>query len=142
MLTTIALIILVAILLFISTLHIYWAFGGKWSSKNVFPVLEGSKQLPNIIPVIPTLIVAVLLLVAAGLFLWHSGVIALALPEWIRIAGVWTVTVVFAARAIGEFRYVGFFKKVYNSGFSRLDTRIFSPLCLFIAILALIVVIG
>ncbi len=144
MLATIALIILVSILLFISILHIYWAFGGKWASQDVFPVLEGNRQLlkAGYIPTIPTLIVAALLVVAAGLFLWYAGVIALALPEWIRSVGVWTVTGVFAARAIGEFRYVGFFKTVYNSGFARLDTRFFSPLCLFIAILALIVVIG
>ena len=144
MLSIIALVIFVAILLSISGLHIYWAFGGKWAAENVFPVLEGDRQLlrAGYIPTIPTLIVAALLLVAAGLFLWHSEVISLALPQWIRIAGVWTVTGVFTARAIGEFRYIGFFKKVYNSEFARLDTRFYSPLCLFIAILALIIVIG
>jgi len=140
-LTTIALILLTSILIFISALHVYWAFGGKWASKDVFPVLEGAKQFPQP-PFIATIIVAALLLIAAGLFLWHAGIIAPALPEWIRRLGVWTVTIVFLVRAIGEFRYVGFFKTVRNTGFGRKDTLIYSPLCLLLAVLALIVMIG
>lgn len=144
MLVGLALTILISIFVATSALHIYWAFGGKWASKNVIPVLEGDKQLlqSSEIPMVPTLIVAVLLMVAAGLFLWQAGVVTLAIPEWIRIAGVWTVTVIFFGRAIGEFRYVGFFKKVRNSGFARLDSLIYSPLCLLVAILAAVVIIG
>lgn len=139
MLATIALITLVSILVAISALHVYWAFGGKFASKDVFPVLEGSKQFPQP-PFIATLIVAVLLLVAAGLFLWHAGVFTPHLPEWLRQVGVWTVTIIFLLRAIGEFRYVGFFKTVRDTGFGRKDTMIYSPLCLFIAVLGFIVI--
>jgi len=144
MITTIALLLLVSILVAISALHIYWAFGGKWASKDVYPALEGDKPFfqSDTIPMIPTLIVAALLAIAAGLFLWHTGVIAPVLPQWIRVAGVWTVTIVFFVRAIGEFKYVGFFKTVRDTGFGRKDTMIFSPLCLLLATLALIVVIG
>lgn len=143
MLATIALMPLISILVAVGALHVYWAFGGKWASKDVFPVLEGNKQIfqSDTIPPIPTLIVAALLFIAAGLFLWHTGVIAPVLPQWIRVAGIWTVTIVFFARAIGEFRYVGFFKTVRDTGFGRKDTIIFSPLCLLLAILALIVVV-
>ena len=38
------------------------------------------------------------------------------------------------ARAIGEFRYVGFFKRVVGSRFATLDTFVYSPLCLALAI--------
>jgi hypothetical protein len=38
-----------------------------------------------------------------------------------------------AARAVGEFRYVGFFKRVRGSRFARLDTNVYSPLCLLLA---------
>ena len=44
---------------------------------------------------------------------------------------------VFAIRAIGEFRYCGFFKKITNSEFAYWDTRIYSPLCLAMSALAL-----
>jgi hypothetical protein len=38
------------------------------------------------------------------------------------------------ARAIGEFRYVGFFKRVRGSRFARLDTLLYSPLRLLLAV--------
>ena len=44
---------------------------------------------------------------------------------------------VFAIRAIGEFRYCGFFKKIRNSEFAYWDTRIYSPLCVVMSALAL-----
>ena len=37
------------------------------------------------------------------------------------------------ARAIGEFKYVGFFKRVRGSRFATLDTFVFSPLCLLLS---------
>lgn len=39
-----------------------------------------------------------------------------------------------AARAIGEFRHVGFFKRVRGTRFARLDTIFCSPLCLALAV--------
>jgi hypothetical protein len=38
------------------------------------------------------------------------------------------------ARAIGEFKYVGFFKRVRDTRFARLDTLLYSPLCLLLAV--------
>jgi lipopolysaccharide/colanic/teichoic acid biosynthesis glycosyltransferase len=37
------------------------------------------------------------------------------------------------ARAVGEFKYVGFFKRVRDSKFATLDTFVYSPLCLLLA---------
>ena len=37
-------------------------------------------------------------------------------------------------RAVGEFRLVGFFKRVRGSGCARLDTFVYSPLCLALAV--------
>ena len=36
-------------------------------------------------------------------------------------------------RAIGDFGYVGFFKRKGGNPFARLDTRVYSPLCLLLA---------
>lgn len=36
-------------------------------------------------------------------------------------------------RGVGEFRYVGLFKRVKGSRFARNDTRFYSPLCLMLA---------
>jgi hypothetical protein len=38
-------------------------------------------------------------------------------------------------RAIGDFRYVGFFKRIRDSKFARLDTLAYSPLCAALAVL-------
>ena len=40
---------------------------------------------------------------------------------------------VFAARAIGDFGLVGFFKTRGDGAFARLDTWVYSPLCLILA---------
>jgi hypothetical protein len=55
------------------------------------------------------------------------------IPHGAFVASAWALGIVFAARAIGEFRYVGLFKKERSTGFARADTRYFTPLCIAIA---------
>ena len=80
-----------------------------------------------------TLAVAVVLLLFAGLVAATAGLVPLALPP------VWLAWMSYAlalgllARAIGEFKYVGFFKRVRGSRFATLDTFVYSPLCLLLA---------
>jgi hypothetical protein len=52
-------------------------------------------------------------------------------------AGIWFVAGIFLLRAIGDFHYIGFFKQVRDSRFARLDTLVYSPLCLLLASLIL-----
>ena len=40
------------------------------------------------------------------------------------------------SRGIGDFRYVGFFKRVKGSLFATRDTYLYSPLCMVLAVLA------
>jgi len=42
------------------------------------------------------------------------------------------IAVAFFFRAVGDFNYVGFFKKVKNTGFAKRDNRYYSPLCLLV----------
>lgn len=44
------------------------------------------------------------------------------------------ISLIFALRSIGDFRYIGFFKRRRNSKFARLDSTIYSPLCVFLAL--------
>ncbi|WP_205190355.1 DUF3995 domain-containing protein, partial [Burkholderia sp. LMG 13014] len=39
------------------------------------------------------------------------------------------LALIFAVRAVGDFRYVGFFKRIRGSRFARMDTLYYSPLC-------------
>jgi hypothetical protein len=45
----------------------------------------------------------------------------------------------FALRTIGEFRYVGLFKRVHSTPFARWDSRLFTPLSAAIAAAAVVV---
>jgi hypothetical protein len=80
-----------------------------------------------------TLLVAVLLLLFAALVastagLWHVGISHRVLL-WLSYA----LALGLVGRAVGDFRYVGFFKRIRGSAFARLDSLIFSPLCLLLA---------
>ena len=77
-----------------------------------------------------TLAVGVALLSFAALVAATAGWLCMPVP---RPALVWLSYALAAgllARAVGEFKYVGFFKRVRGSRFARLDTRLYSPLCL------------
>jgi hypothetical protein len=125
-----------AILAVIGVLHVYWAAGGKSGGvaipeRNGVPAFTPTKAV--------TLGVALLLFTAAALVLGRLGLWGGALPSWMFRVGVWGVLVVFIARAVGDFRLVGLFKRIRNSRFAHWDTILFTPLCLLIAALLLVV---
>ena len=79
-------------------------------------------------------------LAAAGLVTTcRAGLFCAGLPPWMARVGIWVIALTFAARAVGEFRYVGFFKRVRGTRFAQRDTWIFSPLCVLIALMAAVV---
>ena len=122
---------LFVLFLLLSTFHFYWAFGGKWGIESVIPAMPSGKASfkPG---VVGTLTVAIGLL-GFGLFYLMASV-GSDFPSWASVVG-WVIPSIFLVRAIGEFRYVGFFKKVVGTKFSKMDTIFFSPLCLLIACL-------
>jgi|SRR5262249_18894718 len=81
-----------------------------------------------------TAAVGVVLLLFAGLVASTAGILSVGLPStalsWLSYA----LALGLLGRAIGEFRYVGFFKRVRGSEFARLDTVLYSPLCLLLAV--------
>lgn len=81
------------------------------------------------------MIVAVALLAMGILVLLKCGNFNVRLPSWIDNYGLWCISAVFIARAIGEFKYVGFFRKVRHTKFAKNDQRLYSPLCLAIGIM-------
>ncbi|MBI40369.1 MAG: hypothetical protein CMF59_12270 [Leptospiraceae bacterium] len=115
---------------FLASLHIYWALGGKWASRKTIPVRPDGAPLfqPG---KMATLLVALLLGLSAAYFLtgWgrvHDFSDFWSIPAWIIVAA-------FFLRSIGEFKYVGFFKRIRGSDFARMDTFVYSPLCLLIS---------
>ena len=123
--TTLALIALV---------HVYWALGGRIAKSAALPEVDGR---PTFTPRGPmTLLVAAALLLAALLVAVTGGVLEVPLPRSGRRALTFGLALVFVARAIGDFRLVGFFKRVKGSRFARLDSRFYAPLCLLLGLAA------
>ncbi len=73
------------------------------------------------------------LLVFAVYYCIKSQYFLIEIPNWILDYGGWLISLIFFLRAIGDFRYVGFFKKVRTTDFAYRDRWYFSPLCSIIA---------
>ena len=130
-------ILLAAIFAILSLFHIYWAAGGRFGSASVVPTVDGKNIFsPSIFS---TMLVAAALLAAMMTILGHLGLFGDAIPRRIFRWATFGIALLFLLRAIGEFKLLGFFKKVNDTNFAFWDTFLFSPLCLFIAAAAFLI---
>jgi Protein of unknown function (DUF3995) len=120
----------------LSLIHFYWAVGGTTSGFAI--PSDNGKPLFSPSP-LTTFLVALALFFAMFAVLGRLGFWGNVLPGWVFYWGIWVISLLFFLRAIGEFRYVGFFKRIVNTEFARWDTYLFSPLCLFIAIVTFLI---
>lgn len=125
---------LILIFLFLSGVHVYWALGGKWGLDAAIPTDPNSKKKLNPPPLL-TAIVANGLFAFAVYYMLVAGWVQMDLPHWLLQLAGWGIPSIFLLRAIGDFQYVGLFKKVKGTAFAQADNRIFVPLCLVIAVL-------
>ena len=130
----VASVVLCSLFAALSALHWYWAFGGKWAFVGTMPATDGVPLFEPSRRV--TGLVACGLLIACLLCAWRGGLIEPRLPAWISRIGVWGLAGLFLWRAIGDFRWVGFFKRMGEPEFAWRDTWIYSPLCVLIAALS------
>ncbi len=138
MLVTIFSFLLFLVFLVLSGFHFYWLFGGRWGTDRVFPS-KNDELNAHQIPKMATLMVAIGLAAFGLLYLQKSGFIQFDIPVWIHQYAYWVIPIIFIIRAIGEFNYVGLFKKVKHTKFAKADTKLFSPLCLGIGIIGLLI---
>ncbi|NJB37513.1 DUF3995 domain-containing protein [Croceivirga sp. JEA036] len=117
---------------FLGVLHLYWLVGGTWALNKVIPTKEEEKSNLKILP-LATLLVALGLLFLAFVYLEQTSFINHLLPVTLGEVALWFVPILFLIRAIGDFNYVGFFKRVKTTAFAKADSKLFSPLCLGIA---------
>ncbi len=133
MMVTILASITIVFFILCGILHLYWFLGGKTFLKNALPTRDdGSLVLsPSKFSVF---------IVACGFFFC-----ALLLIAYIRIINITayiphplihyfviTLSIIMFIRAIGDFNYVGIFKKVKKTDFAFFDTTLYIPLCLVI----------
>jgi Protein of unknown function (DUF3995) len=120
------------IFLLLAAVHLYWAFGGQRGARDAVPEYDGKplfRPRPG-----GTLVVAALLICAAAIVLSRARAGASLLSPLVRRWGAWGVAAVLILRAVGEFRFVGFFKRYRQTRFARLDTHLYSPLALALGI--------
>ena len=121
-------------LMFIAGIHFYWASGGKQWADRVLPQFGEKKVLqPN----------AFMTIFVATVFLTFTLIVANQLLRVIDTANygnILTLAIgfIFIARAIGDFKFVGFGKKVTNTTFAYYDTKIFTPYSLSIGLAVVI----
>lgn len=132
-------VICVLILFFISLIHIYWAFGGTLWVDAVIPTKTADEKAMNP-PKFLTFLVALLLGCFALIYVEKLALFSFSyFPDWIKNYGIHFVASIFILRAIGEFNYVGFFKKVTTTQFAKNDAKYFSPLCLFLGVVGFLI---
>lgn len=125
-------LVLAAVMLSLSALHVMWAFGSVRGQSAVIPSRDG---VPVMRPgFVSTIAVAVGLALAAYVALGAAGLALWLVPAVPAAIGCAVLALLFAGRAVGEFRYVGFFKKVRGTKFAWWDTRVFSPLCVLLSV--------
>ena len=131
-------ILLSIILISLGMIHFNWVVGGKFGFVESLPTKESGERVLNP-KKIDSAVVGIGLTVFGFLYVLKSGLIEYNLPEWIMKYGSWAIPTIFLLRAIGEFKYVGFFKRVKKTDFGKLDTKFFSPLCLIIAMFGILI---
>jgi len=117
----------------LAALHVYWAIGGRWGASVAVPTVGGR---PAFRPgPAATLFVAALLALAAMI----TGVRGTAATGWLAAPGLlrlatFSLSAVFALRAVGNFRTFGFLKATHDTAFARYDTLLYSPLCVAVSL--------
>lgn len=112
--------------------HFYWAMGGSFGKSSAIPKINGR---PAFTPkafaaaLIGTALLFAAVLVGACSRLFESHV-----PVDILACSTYALSSVLFLRAVGDFSLVGFSKRVRGSSFARLDTLVYSPLCLALSI--------
>lgn len=122
-----------ALFIMLSFVHVYWAMGGNLGSNGSIPTLNDGTPVykPGIVG---TFAVAAALgsfafIIIGNLDLYDEYIP----PVLIRYTTI-CIGVLFLLRAMGDFKYMGFFKKTKGTLFSKNDSRYYTPLCLFIGI--------
>lgn len=112
----------------LGVIHLYWAAGGAFGLDGVLPAVNDA----------PLFTPGPLVTIAVACLLGVFSIIAIILGfgddsigAYLNhaIISAYVIGTILLLRAIGDFRYVGFFKRVKGSKFAVYDSWLFSPLC-------------
>ncbi len=120
--------ILSVIFLALAILHFYWALGGKWVFEAALPTKANGEFVFYPKP-IESWVVGIGLLLFGGFYLTRLGIVSFPFSNLFSVIISWVIPSIFLLRTIGEFRYVGLFKKVKATDFAQRDSKFYTPLC-------------
>ncbi len=124
------------VFLILATIHLSWAVGSTWGLESALPSDPAGQKIIRPRPAM-TLLVSLGLLVCAFMYFINPE------PDnpknWIFEWGRLIIPILFLLRALGDFRYVGWTKKVKETRFAKMDTKYYTPICLAISLLGLMV---
>lgn len=117
-------------------LHIFWALGGNWGMNAVLPTITEEQRTfkPGLFG---TIAVGAFMGLFAFITIGNTGFFDDYVPHNVFKYATLVIGILFLLRAIGDFRYIGFFKKANGTQFAKNDTRYYSPLCVLIAAICL-----
>lgn len=130
--------VLSSIFFILALIHFNWVFGGTYGFEASLPTTATGERIfsPK---KIDSAIVGLVLTAFGVFYLIKANLITANIPSWILTYGTLLIPAIFLFRAIGDFKYIGFFKRIKTTDFAKLDTKSFSPLCLAIAILGVLI---
>jgi hypothetical protein len=130
-------IVAATVLAALSTLHLYWASGGRWGHAGALPERHGQ---PAFRPgAAATLLVAALLATASVLVLGRVGLGPAAPLSRLTHTGTWIIAATFLLRGLGDFRLMGVFRRVRDTRFAWWDRHLYTPLSMGLGIAVAIV---
>lgn len=99
-------------------IHFNWVIGGEFSFEKSLPTKENGEKVLNP-KKIESAVVGIGLIVFGVFYLIKSELLEFNIPDWIIKYGGWIIPTIFLLRAIGEFKYLGFFKKIKDTEFGK-----------------------
>ncbi|MDO5980736.1 DUF3995 domain-containing protein [Flavivirga spongiicola] len=130
-------LILSFIFFILGIIHLNWVIGGTFGFAESLPTKETGERVLNP-KKLDSAIVGLCLMCFSFFYLIKADLIRFDLPSWVLKYGSWLIPTVFILRSVGEFKYIGFFKKIKHTAFGQLDTKVYSPLCFFIGIIGIL----
>ena len=125
-------VIVAGVFVVLALWHLWMAMSPASGESGAVPSVAGK---PVFVPSTrATVAVAVVLLAFACLVVATAGLVPVGVSPRVLSWLCYALALGLFARAIGEFKYVGLFKRVRESRFARLDTFVYSPLCLALGI--------
>lgn len=138
MVSTVFSILLFFLFTVLGIIHFNWVLGGKWGFEKALPTNAEGKRVLN--PTrLESAMVGIGLILFGLIYLVKSGLLDMNLPIWIIQYGGWVIPSIFVLRAVGDFKYIGFFKRIKKTEFGKMDSKLFSPLCLAIGLIGLLI---